>query len=305
MRAWSIIGSVGIAKAALGSLPDEPNGVDFNMTEAEWVENRAVFDRNLQEFEESNYVSVDVSRGSMTTCDQLCDEWCWATSATMVSSVFTSISHSECNTYEANAASMKTGQSCDFSCSNRCDQPGQPQDMIQAIQHFSGASYTNGHTLSQQQLDSALQGGPVIFLIKWNNGGGHAITCSGVSGGKYQVHNPEGSDESLSYSQVMNYNNGRGKWSATVYTSGGPSPSPGPGPSPGGCQDYPSNWVSSERDSCQVYESNNYCTTRGQTGQGWRSQWGSITDYADRYGRSAFDACCACGGGSNSQSVQV
>jgi len=303
MKTLSIIGSVGIAKAAVGGLPDLPNGVDFNMTEAEWVENKAVFDKHLQEFEESNYVStVEVVRGGMTKCDQLCSEWCWATSATMASSTFTSISQSQCNTYEARAASTKTGQQCDLSCSSRCDKPGQPQDMIQAIQQFSGASYTSGDTLSQQQLDSALQGGPVIFLIRWNNGGGHAITCSGVSRGQYQVHNPEGSDESLSYSQVMNYKN-RGTWGKTVYTSGGPGPQPGP--SPGGCQDYPSSWRSSEGDPCQTYDRYNYCTTSGQTGQGWQRQWGSITNYADSSGRSAFDACCACGGGSNRQSVQV
>jgi len=309
MRSLAIIGSVGIVKAAV-DIPDQPNGVDFNMTEAEWAENQAEFQRNLEEYEQSNYETpFEVTRGGMTTCDQQCSEWCWATSATMTSSAFTSISKSECVSYEAMAASMKTGAQCDSSCSNRCDKPGQPQDMIQAIQQFSGASYTSGNTLSQQKLDSALQAGPVILLIHWNNGGGHAITCSGVKNGKYQVHNPEGSDESLSYGQIMKYKN-RGTWGATVYSRGGPSPGPSPhpspGPSPGGCQDQPSSWRSSEGDSCSTYEQAAYCTPRGQPGQGWRRQWGSITDYADRRsGRSAFDACCACGGGSSGQSVLV
>jgi len=199
-----------------------PQGIDFNMTEAEWAESTAAFDRNLQEFEEGNYVStVDVTRSGMTKCNQLCSEWCWATSATMVSSTYTSISGSECNKYEAKAASMKVGKTCDYSCSRTCDQAGQPSDMIHAIHHFSGASYTDsGSSLSQQHLDQALGYGPVIFLIRWSSGGGHAITCSGVSSGKYKVHDPEGADKSLSYSQVMHYQN-EGKWSATVYPSNG------------------------------------------------------------------------------------
>lgn len=309
MKSLYIIGSAGIAKAAAD---DVPQGIDFNMTEAEWAENQAVFDQNMEEFEQSNYASnAYVSRG-FTKCDQECSEWCWATSATMVSSVFTSISSNECVSYEARAASMKTGAQCTGRCSNQCDKPGQPQDIIRAIQQFSGASYRTGNSLSQQQLDSALQSGPVVILVKWNGGGGHAITCSGVSNGKYQIHDPEGQDKSLSYNQVMHYQN-QGTWAQSVYTQGGsgpspgpaPGPAPGPSPSPGGCQDYPSNWRSSEGDSCQAYVNSRWCTSNGQPGQAWSYQWGRVEDYADRYGRSAFDACCGCGGGSRMESVVV
>merc|ERR1712160_127054 len=78
-----------------------------------------------------------------------------------------------------------------------------------------------------------------------------------------------------------------------------PSPTPSPSPSPSSCSDYPSNWMSSEGDSCSVYQSYNYCTSDGAEGSGWkRSKWGPITNFADRSGYSALDACCACGGGS-------
>jgi len=220
MRSLFFVGSVGMAKA---SNDTAPIGIDFNMTEAEWAENQAVFNQNMEEYEQSNYEStVDVSRG-MTKCNQLCSEWCWATCATMVSSVFSSISSGECNTYEARAASMKTHYSCDGKCSRGCDQPGQPEDIMRAIQQFSGAYYSKGNSLSQQQLDSALQSGPVVLLIRWNSGnGGHAITCSGGSRGQYQIHDPEGQDKILSYGQIMRYEN-QGTWVQSVYSYGGGS----------------------------------------------------------------------------------
>jgi len=206
-----------MAKAANDTAPI---GIVFNMTDAEWAENQAVFNQNMEEYEQSNYEStVDVSRG-MTRCNQVCSEWCWATCATMVSSAFYSISGGECGTYEARAASTKTRNRCDGSCSRGCDQPGQPEDIIGAIQQFSGAYYTKGQSLSQQQLDSALQSGPVVLLISWQGGnGGHAITCSGGSRGQYQIHDPEGQDKSLSYGQIMRYEN-RGTWVESVYSRG-------------------------------------------------------------------------------------
>lgn len=224
MRALVLIGSVDIAKAAVGS--GRTGGVIFNKTEAEWAENRAVFDRNMEEFETSNYVStVDVTR-SMAKCTQECSQWCWAASATMVSSVFTSISTSQCMEYEERAVSSRENRQCDSSCSYMCDEAGYPINMIRTIQDFSGVSYTyTENSLSQQALDSALQLGPVIVLVSWDDDdGGHAITCYGVSGGQYQVHDPEGQDISLSYSQLMRYKvtnpSKVGNWAETVQKSG-------------------------------------------------------------------------------------
>jgi len=67
------------------------------------------------------------------------------------------------------------------------------------------------------------------------------------------------------------------------------------------CLDSPSDWVSggggSDRESCSVYASLNYCTPAGGEGSGWKSEWGKISDWANRDGLSALEACCACGGG--------
>jgi KDEL-tailed cysteine endopeptidase len=77
------------------------------------------------------------------------------------------------------------------------------------------------------------------------------------------------------------------------------SPAPVPSPSPM-CSDLPLDWRSSEGDPCSIYDLNSYCTHDGQNGAGWNlCAWGPISDYADSKGNTAFDACCACGGGSH------
>jgi len=85
-----------------------------------------------------------------------------------------------------------------------------------------------------------------------------------------------------------------------------PHPTPSPSPSPSGCHDV-YNWRTREGDSCSDFEQYNYCTPNGRTGNGWRSQWGSITSgkYRDRNGYTCFQACCACGGGSRGDVDEV
>jgi len=73
------------------------------------------------------------------------------------------------------------------------------------------------------------------------------------------------------------------------------------------CFDAPSDWTSSDDYTCENYLKNNYCTADGGEGSGWmwRGTTGSISDYADSNGRSALDACCACGGGSAGVKAEV
>jgi len=73
--------------------------------------------------------------------------------------------------------------------------------------------------------------------------------------------------------------------------------SPAPTPSPATCKDE-DGWVDSESDPCTTFELNSYCTKDGQEGEGWDTcAWGHITAYGNK-GKTAFEACCACGGGS-------
>jgi hypothetical protein len=170
----------------------------------------------------TNYKSTLEVSYSMTNCKQECSEWCWATSATMSASAFGG--GSSCNKNEESVASHRSGLSCDSSCSSQCDQAGSTDDIADGIKFLSGHSYSTGGVLSQSDLDSALQHGPVVLGVYWNGGGGHAITISGASGGKYKGHDPEDYSINTDYSGLTTYKppyGGTGKWAQSVYTSSG------------------------------------------------------------------------------------
>jgi len=182
-----------------------------------------------QEFESGNYQSnVEVQR-SVAHCGQYCDEWCWATSATMCASAFGG--STSCYPSEAKAATQAFGASCSATqatCNDRqhCNQGGYPNQIVNAINLLSGHRYQSGNTLSQSSLDNALQHGPITMLVYWNGGGGHAVMIESVSGGTYRGYDPwppqQGTSISASYSGLTTYQpryGGVGKWSGTVYTS--------------------------------------------------------------------------------------
>lgn len=91
-------------------------------------------------------------------------------------------------------------------------------------------------------------------------------------------------------------------------SGGSPSPSPSPSPPSDGrrrrrssssCSDV-SGWRNQDGDTCSTYEHAHYCTSDGKEGSGWsHSSWGNFEDWYDSDGRTAFVACCACGGGSS------
>merc|ERR1719498_960082 len=58
-------------------------------------------------------------------------------------------------------------------------------------------------------------------------------------------------------------------------------------------------WRDAEGSNCAEYQSEQYCTHGGLQGVGWEPTWGKLEDYAVD-GKSAIQACCACGGGSTS-----
>lgn len=60
------------------------------------------------------------------------------------------------------------------------------------------------------------------------------------------------------------------------------------------CIDF-SLWLSLDDQNCHDYEVRNYCNVDGTVGDGWNKEWGDIRDFS--HGMSAFEACCACGGG--------
>jgi len=109
-------------------------------------------------------------------------------------------------------------------------------------------------------------------------------------------------------------------WVRVAFGQNGPTStpfSPGPygpqiftTPPPSSCEDF-DNWRQSGKShiprvhSCQHYEEEQYCTPDGNKGSGWKEEFGKVTlrKFKDRHGYTAFDACCACGGGSRDASL--
>lgn len=56
-------------------------------------------------------------------------------------------------------------------------------------------------------------------------------------------------------------------------------------------------WQDVEGDDCSTYEEQLWCTKDGKSGVGWHEEWGTLKDFKSE-SMSAFEACCACGGGS-------
>jgi hypothetical protein len=65
-----------------------------------------------------------------------------------------------------------------------------------------------------------------------------------------------------------------------------------------GCTDDPPGW-SAAGENCADYQTENYCTSTGAYGTGWRASYGLFSDWQDASGKDASQACCACGGGTS------
>lgn len=138
----------------------------------------------------------------MPTCYQVCDNWCWATCATMVAQYYNG--GSECETVECEMAETEFGGVCcpyyGNSCSNtpddernECNRGSSMQQVADAVNQWSSGEMTTYGPLDQDVLDYALNTGrPVIIGVHWDGGGGHALTIGGCQDGGYWLHDPWG-----------------------------------------------------------------------------------------------------------------
>merc|ERR1712159_260298 len=98
----------------------------------------------------------------------------------MIASAFTSIG--DCTSAEMSAVQHEIDPSCDTSCpSGVCNQGGTGPQIADAVSYLGGSGdygYSNS-ALSQGDLDSALQSGPVAVLLSCGGGAGHAILIDG------------------------------------------------------------------------------------------------------------------------------
>lgn len=72
-----------------------------------------------------------------------------------------------------------------------------------------------------------------------------------------------------------------------------------------GCANSPADWKDNGEFNCLMYEGADWCNVDGTRGEGWKwgqqnFMWGTINSWSVD-GVSAFDACCACGGGQANQ----
>jgi len=241
----STIFAAAIATVVAGGLEDSgriPRGwVLPNATETAIA--MAVNAQLEMEHVEGNYQStIEISRGGlsmspMTNCNQLCSGLCWATAATMAASAFGPLDGScSANEFKVVGHYYKTeSSSCDSSCSSTCNKGGPAEGIVDGIKFLSGVQYQKGNALSQSDLDEALKNGPVVIAVQWKNTfdkviGGHAVAMSGVSGGEYMIHDPEGYDLSITYGEVLKYTPSyakptkssggfTGTWLNTVFTT--------------------------------------------------------------------------------------
>jgi len=182
---------------------DLPRGLNLELSAEETERAIALAKEFENDYLNGNFVSENITR-SMKECDQVCSNWCWATSATMASSAFGW--SGECGDGEAAAAGHEFQASCDTSCSSTCNHGGTMTETSDAIGFLSGATYKFvPNALQPDELESALKIGPVVVGVQWSLGGGHAITVSGVSGGNYIGHDPEGYAINTDYIGLLRY----------------------------------------------------------------------------------------------------
>jgi hypothetical protein len=218
-----------------------PRGIAFDnqtLLDEQLAQNKRLFNESVS----SNYYSQCNLNGvfTMPVCFQLCDEWCWAATSSMLIQAYTG--GNQCQGFECRLPSREFNRACcpyTNSCRNSpqdrpnaCNHPGTTQNVVDSVTYFSGVAHASMGALNQQALDNALNSKhPVLMFVAWQGGGGHALLIGGCGGGKYYLHDPWGwyrqgrtSWTPLSYNQLLRYaapNGGVGRWVASATASNG------------------------------------------------------------------------------------
>ena len=119
-----------------------------------------------------------------------------------------------CSNVECAVVSMDLRtQCCPYISHQGCGADGESvADIVKTATNFAGRQFKNlGQPPTEAFLQSTLmKGTPVMPIIQWEHGGGHALVAAvcvpGVFGSNYYLHDPERSDwEVFSYMRLMDY----------------------------------------------------------------------------------------------------
>jgi len=67
-----------------------------------------------------------------------------------------------------------------------------------------------------------------------------------------------------------------------------------------GCKNK-KGWIDAKGQDCEDYAEGEFCTRKGGYGDAWLDEWGKFEDVKNQ-GKTAIEACCACGGGGQDDS---
>lgn len=170
-------------------------------------------------------------RDRMPACKQQGADRCWATGVAEFGFFYnkTSIAAGDtCSTTECAVVSVDMHtECCPYSAHKGCGADGQDVAHIVATAgKYVGRGFRSlGQPPTEQDLVAHLMAGrPLMPIIMWPKGGGHALmvagckASSGWGGNKYYLHDPERDYyEEVSYMRLMDYSAFQtGKWTDTV-----------------------------------------------------------------------------------------
>jgi len=168
--------------------------------------------------------AIDLTQHGLGLCQQLCNEWCWATTITEVVTYLMQ-QPINCGADECTLASQfiyyETGQKldcCTMGCYGYCDSPAQSiQNMVDMLSANGVTSQGVESSISIDALTNELSNMRPVILGYQGFGGGHVILCYGYDGnGNFYLADPwTGDTYDLPPSEFATYNSWQ--WDATIF----------------------------------------------------------------------------------------
>eukprot|EP00466_Bigelowiella_natans_P015861 jgi/Bigna1/85525/estExt_fgenesh1_pg.C_40291 len=207
-------------------------GVRFSKDEAaRYLKNfERVFDehRNLTQLPAN--CSIDL-RPKMPACKQQGMDWCWATGISEMAFYYgVTGANATCESVECDVVSTDLHtQCCPYNKHRGCGADGEDVKTIGKVanEYISRTFKVDGLITETQLQQTLMSGRPVMPIIMWEKGGGHALMVSGCTTVKgalgtrteYFLHDPERTYyENVTYSRLAFYTVLQpGKWTNSIY----------------------------------------------------------------------------------------